>query len=261
MEEPPKVGPVLDMVSEPSAMPQHDCCSQENKNQMQLMDLATEHEYEVYNVYSIAWMFEAVMVLNYIGLGVCYVIARYYKHIGIFCNIADLGVNLPERIPFRFFISLSGGFLIFLALPIRDVVACKIDRKLLPNFGCVSQLLSGLGIVLAAACGIDEILWFHRLAATIGFAGGMCAQIVYAFALLQQDEPSPSSKVLFNVRFSITTVAMVLSAMYSIGEEPVSHICEWGVWFCLGLWYYTFRFDMESFYIATVNEVSKCQSG
>merc|ERR1712137_326142 len=226
------------------------------------MDLVTEQEYDVYNVYSIVWMFDAVMIVNYIGLGICYAIARYYKRIGIFCSIADLGVNLPERIPFRFFMTLSGGFLVFLSLPIRDVVAYKMDGKLLPTVGCVSQLLSGFGLVLAASCGIDEILWFHRVAATIGFAGGMCAQIVYAYALLQEDwQLSPSSKVLFYVRSCITTVAMVLSVVYASGEEPVSYICEWGVWFCFGLWYYTFRFDMASFYLATVKEVSKCQSG
>jgi len=53
--------------------------------------------------------------------------------------------------------------------------------------------------------------------------------------------------------------------VFGLGEagifpEPTEHIFEWAMWHFLLLWYYTFRFDMtkpgESFYIATVNEIS-----
>jgi len=57
--------------------------------------------------------------------------------------------------------------------------------------------------------------------------------------------------------------SLILLALGEVGifPEPVEHIAEWGMWVFLLLWYYTFRFDIASFYIATVKEiVPRCQS-
>ena len=151
-----------------------------------------------------------MIVFGSVGLIICYIIARYYHHVGVFCDISDLVVHLPERVLFRLDFSVVGGTLLLSALPIRDVVARRVGGKL-PRVGAFFQMLSGVGVILVAACGPEEILWFHVVAAILGFAGSGIAQIIYSIALVQEDQPTPAAKRLFVLRCCIS-LAFVGSA-------------------------------------------------
>lgn len=220
-------------------------------------------QYRIYHKYSICWIFDVVMVLGCAGLCLCYAIARHFRHVGVFCDISDLVVHLPERVLFRVDFSIVGGFLFIVALPIRDAVARKVDRKL-PNVGAFFQMLSGLGVILVAACGPKEIDWLHIVAAALGFGGSAIAQIIYGLALVQEDQPTSAAKRLFLVRCCISGAFLSSAIIFGLAEagvfpEPTEHIFEWSMWVFLLLWYYTFRFDMtipgEDVYVATVNEI------
>ena len=71
--------------------------------------------YNVLDVYSIVHLLDVLIVLGYGCLGVCYAIARYYKHVGTFCDISDLGAHLPESILFRIDFSLLGSIIFLLS--------------------------------------------------------------------------------------------------------------------------------------------------
>jgi len=176
---------------------------------------------------------------------------------------SDLVRHLPERILFRLNFSIVGGSLFLVALPIRDIVARRVTGKL-PNAGAFCQILSGLGVILVAACGPEEISWFHSVMAVLGFGGSGIAQILYSIALVQEDQPTSFARLLFAARCCISAAFVCSAVILGLGEagifpEPTEHIFEWAMWFFLLLWYYTFRFDTtkpgESFYIATVNEI------
>lgn len=223
--------------------------------------------YRILNTYSEFYILDAMMILGCVGLAVCYAIARSFDppHVGKFCDISDLVVNLPERIIFRLDFSILGGTLFLGALPIRDVVARRVDGKW-PTVGAFFQMLSGVGVVLVAACGPHEIKWFHVVAATLGFGGSGIAQILYGIALLQEDQPTPSARVLFAVRCSISVAFISSAIIYGLANQGIvhvpnlGHISEWSMWVFLLSWYYTFRFDMtrpsENFFIATVKEIT-----
>lgn len=219
--------------------------------------------YRVYNTYSVVCLFDTMIACGSIGLIICYIIARHYNHIGIFCDISDLVVHMPERVIFRLNFSIVGGTLLLGAFPVRDVVARRVGGRL-PSVGAFFQKVSGVGVVLVAGCGPEECMWFHIVAAIMGFAGSAIAQIIYGIALHKEDRPSPTAKRLFVARGLISLAFMSSFLMFGLGQarvfpEPAEHIAEWMMWVFLLLWYYTFRFDMmkpgESFYIATVNEI------
>lgn len=220
-------------------------------------------KYQIYNTYSVFHLLDTMIILGCGGLFICYGIARHLKHVGVYCDISDLVVHLPERVLFRVDFSIVGGTLLLGALPIRDVVARRVKSKL-PNIAAMFQMLSGFGVVLVGACGPEEIEPCHVLAAILGFGGSGIAQLIYGCVLLHEDQPSPSARLIFKIRCCISVAFWSSAVIFGLATagvfpEPTEHIFEWSMWYCLLAWYYTFRFDMtkpgEHFFLATVNEL------
>ena len=131
----------------------------------------------IYHTYTVWVLFDVMMVLGTLVLLVCYAWARSLGHVGVFCDISDLVVHLPERILFRVNFSLIGAMLAALALPIHDVVASRLaagQARCLHKAAAGCQVISGVGVIMVGACGPEEIIAIHLLAAFMGFGGGNC---------------------------------------------------------------------------------------
>ena len=101
----------------------------------------------VYNTYTVWVLFDVMMCLGTLALLACYAWARSLGHVGVFCDISDLVIHLPERILFRLNFSLVGAVLAALALPIHDVVATRLTpskRTCLPKLAAAFQVVSGV---------------------------------------------------------------------------------------------------------------------
>ena len=155
-------------------------------------------------------LFDAMMIFGTCGLGACYVWARHLGHVGTFCDISDLVVHMPERILFRMNFSLVGAFLAALSFPIYDLAMKRVGGTL-PKFGAAFQFLSGLGVVLVAACGPEELLSVHLVGAFLGFGGSAIAQIIYNFVFWSMDKsilPESATKI-FAVRCIISAIFLL----------------------------------------------------
>ena len=202
-----------------------------------------------------------LQVLGTVGLGVCYAIARSLGHVGVFCDISDLVKDLPERILFRLNFGLVGAFLAILSVPIHDMTMARVGG-FLPKLAAAFQFISGIGVILVGACGPTEIEWFHLVAAAMGFAGSGIAQILYNFVFYWEDEVTQpdSAKTIFKWRIATSTGFVICAIIFGLGEadvfpEPTEHICEWGLWFFLLGWYFTFRWDLKDFYLSSEDTV------
>ena len=80
----------------------------------------------VVNSYPVYRLFDFFMLTGTLGLGVCYAIARYLGHVGTFCDISSLVVQLPERIIFRMNFSLVGSLLAAMAFPIHNMLQKRV---------------------------------------------------------------------------------------------------------------------------------------
>jgi len=215
----------------------------------------------VYHTYTVWALFDAMMVLGTLILFSCYAWARSLGHVGVFCDISDLVVHLPERILFRLNFSLVGSLLAALALPIHDVVASRLvagKSTILPKVAAVFQGISGVGVILVGACGPEELMPLHLTAAFMGFGGAAVSQILYNGILYGEEKPTESAKTLFLVRWVISGLFLVSAVLLGLGEakilpEPCEHIFEWCLWFTLLAWYFTFRWDFSAFCLASVS--------
>jgi len=102
----------------------------------------------------------------------------------------------------------------------------------------------------------------HVIAAFLAFGGSGIAQVLYGFLFFQEDEKTqPAHAVCIrNSRLALsllwwTLLASFLYCQLNPGHggaiEPWEHIFEWSLWFCLHLWYFTFRWDLQDLYAAT----------
>jgi hypothetical protein len=55
--------------------------------------------------------------------------------------------------------------------------------------------VSGVSMILVGACGPEEILPFHLIAAVGAFGGSAVAQIIYNGVLYHEENPTTTSKV------------------------------------------------------------------
>jgi hypothetical protein len=208
-------------------------------------------------------LFDAFMLLGTLNLGICYVWARHLGHVGAFCDISDLVVNLPERILFRVNFSFVGAFLALLTFPIHAMTSSRVGGCM-PHAAAFFQFLSGLGVILVGSCGPEEIMAVHILAAVLGFGGSCVAQILYNFVFYTEDKetmPDDAGKI-FKTRCTISALFLIAFAFFGMGEagilpEPTEHIAEWCLWFTLLAWYWTFKMDLQTFYVGAVDEVEK----
>jgi len=218
------------------------------------------HRYEIYRKYAVWIVLDVMITLGSILLLLCYAVARHYHHVGVFCDISDLVVHMPERVVFRFNFACVGAALVAMAYPVHDIAARRVCGRL-PGIGALLQQLSGIGVILVGACGPEECKWFHGFAAILGFAGSGIAQVLYALVFAGEDQPKPQAVMLFAVRCCITMCFLLCAVIYGLNAagvvpQPWGHITEWGMWWFLLLWYWTFRVDMASpgeyFYLATI---------
>lgn len=217
--------------------------------------------------YAVWRLIDTMCVLGTLLLGVCYAIARHLGHVGVFCDISDLVVHLPERILFRLNFALVGGLLAVLASPIHDLASSRVGG-MMPKIGASFQFISGIGVILVGACGPSEIYWFHITSAVMGFGGSAVAQIIYAWVFLQEDKQKQpiSAKRILAVRCVITGLFLASAIGMGLGSthprilpEPWEHIFEWSMWFTLLLWYGTFRWDFADFDVASVETTATGQ--
>lgn len=217
----------------------------------------------ILGTYPVWLLFDLAMLLGTAVLGACYAIARRLSHVGVFCDISDLVVHLPERVLFRLNFSLVGALLAIAAFVIRDMAHKRVGGWL-PTLGCGFQVASGLGVILVGACGPEEIYGFHIFAAVLGFGGSGVAQIIYAIVFLREDEQKqlPSAKRILTVRCCISCLFLGCAVLFGLAEaqvitkEPWEHIFEWGMWFTLLGWFFTFRWDLASLAIASAETSS-----
>ena len=207
-------------------------------------------------------LFDAMCIIGTLGLGVCYVWARALGHVQKFCDISDLVVHLPERILFRLNFSLVGGLLAATAVPIHAVVKARLassQSTCLPKTAAFFQVVAGIGVVLVGACGPEEIIAMHILAAAMGFGGAGVSQILYNSILYKEESASQSAKKLHRVRCFISFLFLSSAVLLGLGEanilpEPCEHIFEWSMWFTLLAWYFTFRWDLADFSLAGISQ-------
>ena len=122
----------------------------------------------IYHTYAVWRIFDVMLVLGTLGLGVCYVIASHLGHVQGWCDISSLVVHLPERIIFRMDTSLLGSLLVASAAPIRDVAVSRFGGKM-PTVGALCQASSGIGLILVGSCGPSEYLSVHLVGAFLAF--------------------------------------------------------------------------------------------
>jgi len=217
-------------------------------------------EPRIYHTYTVWVLFDTMMVLGTLVLLACYVWARSLGHVGRFCDISDLVVHLPERILFRLNFSLVGGLLTAIAVPIHDVVSSRLaagKSTTLPKVAAAFQIVSGVGVIMVGACGPEEIMPLHLTAAVMGFGGAAVSQLLYNGILYGEERASSSAKWLHTVRCVISTLFLLSAVLLGLGEakilpEPAEHIFEWCLWFFLLAWYFTFRWDLDTFCLASV---------
>lgn len=221
----------------------------------------------IYRKYSVHRLFDVFLLLATLALLLLYCWARRLGHVRVFCDISDLVIHLPERVPFRIVFSLIGSLLAFIALPIRDVVVARTNNNnadlcccccRLPNVAAVTQVLSGLGTILVGACGPEEFAPVHVLGAVLGFAGSFVTQACLNVALFREASPTPQARRLHLVRCLISLLFIIDAVLLGLGElqilpEPWGHICEWILWFLIVAWYHTFKFDLANFCLAGVD--------
>merc|ERR1712086_897674 len=212
--------------------------------------------------YSVPRIFDVLAIGGTVGLLLCYAWARHLGHVGVFCDISDLVIHLPERILFRLNFGLVGAMLAMCAFPIHDVAASRVGG-ILPKIGALFQLISGVGVILVGGCGPTEIQWFHVVAAAMGFAASGIAQIIYTAVFLTEDQSTQpkSAKMIFWVRCGISVSFFSSFVIYLLGQlrylpEPTEHIFEWAMWFTLLGWYFTFKWDLADFYVVSMRRDS-----
>jgi len=213
----------------------------------------------VYNTYTVWALFDLMMFAGTGVLGVCYAWARKLGHVGVFCDISDLVVHMPERVLFRLNFSLIGAMLAALALPIHDVVASRLSTSqstCKPKAAAAFQVVSGVGVILVGACGPEENKVMHVTAAVMGFGGACVSQLFLNGVLFQEEQPTKQAQTLHVVRCTISTLFLTSAVLLGLGEariipEPWEHIFEWCLWFFLLTWYFTFRWDFSSFCVAS----------
>ena len=145
---------------------------------------------------------------------------------------------------------------------IRDIAVSRTlpgHAHKFASTAAVLQRLSGFGIILVGACAENQILAIHLLGALLGFAGGGVAQIIFTWVLYHEEQPSASAKKLLIARVSLNACFVLSAIIWGVGQagvlpEPTEHLGEWGMWTFLLAWFYTFRFDLSDFCIATVSE-------
>ena len=221
----------------------------------------------VVNSYPVYRLFDFFMLTGTLGLGVCYAIARYLGHVGTFCDISSLVVQLPERIIFRMNFSLVGSLLAAMAFPIHNMLQKRVGGWA-PTFAAIFQCLSGLGVILVGACGPSEIIEVHLLAAFLGFGGSAFAQIIYNFVFFSEDKQTQpdSAKRIFAVRSLLSVVFLICATCLGLceagilPEEPFGHIFEWSLWFNLLFWYFTFKYDLKDFYVGSLDDDAEAKS-
>jgi len=214
----------------------------------------------VYGTYAIWVLFDCAMFLGTIVLGVCYVVARSLGHVGTFCDISDLVVHLPERILFRLNFALIGSLLAGLAYPIHDVVVARSaagKSTCVTKAAAISQVVSGIGVILVGACGPEEIMVFHVTAAVMGFGGAAVSQLLYNSILYHEEQPTKQAKTRHIIRCSISCLFLTSAVLLGLGEadilpEPWEHIFEWCLWYFLLVWYFTFRWDLSDVCLASM---------
>jgi len=214
------------------------------------------------NTYRVWFLFDLLIVCGTMVLGVCYAWARHLGHVGTFCDISDLVVHLPERILFRLNFALIGTILAVIALPIHDVVSSRLkasQSKALPKIAASAQVVSGVGVILVASCGPEEIMAFHIFSAVLGFGGSALAQLLYNAILFTEEKASSSAKTLHRIRcliscffFACVFGIVLADVTHVLPYDPFGHIFEWGLWLCLLLWYSTFRFDLSTLVLASM---------
>eukprot|EP01063_Lacrimia_lanifica_P014767 TRINITY_DN21315_c0_g1_i1.p1 TRINITY_DN21315_c0_g1~~TRINITY_DN21315_c0_g1_i1.p1 ORF type:complete len:249 (+),score=83.41 TRINITY_DN21315_c0_g1_i1:52-798(+) len=216
--------------------------------------------YTVIDVYNTANIFDAFVVVGVLVLGVCYAWARSLGHVGVFCDISDLGVHLPERILFRLDLSILGGLLFYTSWGVRDITKWKVPsiESSLPDWGGTFQRISGFALVGVAACAENEISALHVTFAVLGFGGAAISQLLFAIVLRQEDTAAGScwAKAVYYARLSTTACFLLNLLFWGLGQldilpEPTEHICEWGMFFCIALFFFSFRLDIDKYYIAT----------
>jgi len=214
----------------------------------------------IYNTYAVWFLCDLLAIGGTVGLLICYAISRHYNHVGVFCDISDLVVHMPERVLFRLNFGLVGSTLFILAFPMRDLAVHRLGKPCLARCAVVAQAISGLGVILVGGCGPEENILLHGCAAVMGFGGSCVAQLLYGYLFCHEVSPTPASKMLYIVRCCLSVVFLVCAVLYGlvhahIGiKEPVGHISEWGMWFSLLSWYCTFRCDMKALQVATVED-------
>lgn len=206
-------------------------------------------------------LFDVFILFGTLGLGICYAIARHLGHVGTFCDISSLVVELPERILFRMNFSLVGSLLAFTSFPIYHMLSHRVGGTS-PKVACSFQCLSGLGVILVGACGPTEIIEVHLLAAFLGFGGSAIAQMIYNFVFYHEDQGTQPdhARGIFAVRSVLSVLFLICAVMLGLcesgvlPEDPWGHIFEWSLWFNLLFWYFTFRWDLKDFYVGSMEE-------
>lgn len=209
---------------------------------------------KIYNLYPIWKYLDRCMYLSIILLFICYLWALYLGHIGLFCDISDLGINMPERILFRFNLSIMGTVLILISFPIHDILLLNSKKKY-KNYSDIahcSQIISGIGIIFVGACNPKESSIFHLIAAISGFGGSFITQFIYNTLLYFEYR-----KKVYTIRCIITSLFFINFIIFIISElniipEPFEHILEWTLMFNLVGWYSCFQYDFSNFYLSSM---------
>lgn len=222
-------------------------------------NLSINSKYNIYKPYHIWYLFDISMIICNIVLFICYFWALFLGHIGIFCDISELGIHMPERVLFRFNFAIIGSLLIFITFPINYIITFRLNNKY--NIYCklagFCQLLSGIGVILVGACNPIESLTLHIISAILGFGGSFVTQVIYNILLFYEDKPSIKFKKIHKFRSMLSIIFFISAILFGLGKykilpEPYEHIFEWLLWFCLLIWYSTFRIDLSNFDIVGV---------
>lgn len=209
---------------------------------------------KIYNIYPIWKYLDRCMFLSIILLFICYLWALYLGHIGLFCDISDLGINLPERVLFRFNLSIMGTVLILISFPIHDILVLNSQKKykIYTDIAHCSQIISGIGIIFVGACNPTESIIFHLIAAICGFGGSFITQFIYNILLhFEYKKKMYMARCIITILFFIGFILFILSEL-NIIPEPAEHILEWSLMFNLVGWYSCFQDDFSNFYLSSI---------
>ena len=192
-------------------------------------------------LYSVCRLFDIFMIFGTLGLAICYVWARALGHVGTFCDISDLVINLPERILFRMDFALLGSFLAFFAFPIHTLLKSR-GGSCWATVAAVCQVISGVGVILVGACGPEEIYQIHDTAAAMGFGGSGIAQVILCVIFYNYDKKNmKNASTLLIARCVLSTCFFVAAVIFLLCEcdvlkQPFGHISEWCLYFFLFIW-------------------------